>query len=103
MKIHVRSQKTNTTSDWFWTLIWKDMIDSIVDYLPDMDIPLNAMDEPRLVVPWEDINSYMEKASTTRGFPPTSQVKSAYQRLPRPGLGDPNTKIPVKHWEEESK
>ncbi|KAH6896712.1 hypothetical protein B0T10DRAFT_396573 [Thelonectria olida] len=101
MKIHVRNQKTNTTSDWFWTLIWKDMIDSIVTYLPDMDIPLNAMDEPRLVVPWEDINSYMEKASTTHGFPPANEVKSVFQKLPRPGLGDPETKIPTKHWEEE--
>ncbi|KAI5458665.1 hypothetical protein BGZ63DRAFT_362532 [Mariannaea sp. PMI_226] len=101
MKIHIRNQKTDTTSDWFWTLIWKDMIDSIVELLPDMDIPLNAMDEPRLVVPWEDINSYIEKASATLGFPSPKEVKSTFQKLPKPGLGDPNTKIPDKHWEKD--
>lgn len=101
MKIHVRDQVTNTTSDWFWTLIWKDMIDSIVHLLPDMDIALNAMDEPRLVVPWEDINSYMETASSTFGLPAPKDVKSVFQKLPRPGTGDKTTKIPAKHWEEE--
>ncbi|KAK7409241.1 hypothetical protein QQX98_008551 [Neonectria punicea] len=101
MKIHIRSHETNTTSDWFWTLHWQNMIDSIVHLLPDMDIPLNAMDEPRLVVPWEDINTYMHTASSTFGFPAPKDVKSTFQKLPRPGTGDQGVKIPAKHWEKK--
>lgn len=66
MTIQIRNGSASAGSDWFWTQIWLDMIMQIEMYLPDMDIALNAMDEPRIVTPWEDINRYMTEAQKMR-------------------------------------
>ncbi|KAF5003824.1 hypothetical protein FDECE_9644 [Fusarium decemcellulare] len=102
MSIHIRNGKANSTSDWFWTLIWLDMIRSIEHLLPDLDMPLNAMDEPRLVVPWEDIDGYLRKGAESRTLLSTKDVMSDYQRLPPPGRHDRKARIPFKRWEKTS-
>lgn len=88
MTINVRDGNASTTSDWFWTVIWLDHIKTIEHMLPDMDLALNAMDEPRLVVPHNDITRYMDAASKTVKFPEVNKVHSQFQELPLPGLGD---------------
>ncbi|KAF4981851.1 hypothetical protein FZEAL_2430 [Fusarium zealandicum] len=102
MSIHIRDGKANSTSDWFWTLIWLDMIKSIQHLVPDLDMPLNAMDEPRLVVPWEDIDGYLSKAAQSRTLLPTKDVVPQFQKLPPPGRHDRNVKLPFKRWEKTS-
>ncbi|KAI0179632.1 glycosyltransferase family 90 protein [Hypoxylon sp. FL1284] len=82
MVINIRNGNASAESDWFWTQIWLDMIQTIEHLLPDMDIALNAMDEPRLVVPWEDINGYMKKEKKSRFLAPARNVISEYQKLP---------------------
>ncbi|KAK3385213.1 glycosyltransferase family 90 protein [Podospora didyma] len=66
MRIAIRDGKASTGSDWFWTLSWLSMIDRVAHLLPDMDIALNAMDEPRVVVPWETMKGYMKTAGKVR-------------------------------------
>lgn len=39
-----------------------DMINSIAKVLPDVRIPVNHMDEPRVVVPWDDVSAKLQKA-----------------------------------------
>ncbi|XP_044722174.1 glycosyl transferase family 90 domain-containing protein [Hirsutella rhossiliensis] len=85
MTINIRKGNASAASDWFWTKIWLEMIKEIEHGLPDMDIALNAMDEPRLVVPWEDINGYMEKAAKTT--------------LPAPQTDELGVKVPKIEWE----
>jgi hypothetical protein len=102
MSIHIRNGKANSTSDWFWTLIWLDMIRSIEHMVPDLDMPLNAMDEPRLVVPWEDINGYMIKGAESRKLWSAKEVVSDFQKLPTAGRHDRNVRIPFKRWEKTS-
>jgi hypothetical protein len=82
MTINIRNQRTYTGSEWFWTKIWQDMTESIQDMLPDMDLPLNSMDEPRVVTPWEEISELMKIEKATRSMPPPSEVQSNYQKLP---------------------
>lgn len=104
MTIKVRSGVASAESDWFWTQIWLTLIQSIAPHLPDMDIALNAMDEPRLVVPWETMDAYMKQASTTRGMAPPKDAFTTYERLEQPGQGpDRNVPIPDKNWEGTSK
>lgn len=103
MTIHVRDGKAESGSDWFWTVIWLDLIKTIEHLLPDMDLALNAMDEPRLVVPWEDINKYMRKAAKTVNLPKAKKVRSDSQKLPEPGKGDLMTETRPKEWEDTSK
>lgn len=102
MTIHIRDGTARTTSDWFWTVIWLDLIKTIEHLLPDMDIALNAMDEPRLVVPWEDIDEYMKKAAKTIKLPKAKDVQSDHQKLPEPGKGDELTWTRPKKWEDTS-
>ncbi len=78
MTVSIRNGTASTGSEWFWTQIWLDLFASISEYLPDMDIPLNAMDEPRLVVPWEKIDMYMQIERSSRKIMPVSEVKQGY-------------------------
>ncbi|KAG9251074.1 glycosyltransferase family 90 protein [Emericellopsis atlantica] len=99
MTINIRDGVATAGSDWFLTQIWLNMISTIAHLLPDMDLPLNAMDEPRLVVPWEDMEQYMKKASKTVRLPKAKHMRSDSQKLPPPGYGDLTTKTRPRAWE----
>ena len=59
-----------------WMDIWSDLITNIQELLPDVDIPINIMDESRVIVPWEDIDEYIKKEQGSRGpVPPGDVVK----------------------------
>lgn len=57
--IHVRNGKVTCNSDHFWAEIWKDLVGSVSKNLPDLDMAVNIMDEPRLFIPWEDMRAYV--------------------------------------------
>lgn len=101
MTINVRNHKATAGSDWFWTQIWLDLIRSIEHLLPDMDIALNAMDEPRIVVPWEDIAGYMEEAQKTRDMLDMEEVVPEFSRMSTSAGEDPqgDRTATEKHWE----
>lgn len=103
MTINIRDGNATARSDFFWTKIWLKMIKTIDHLLPDMDIALNAMDEPRLVVPWEEMAGYMKNASKTIKMPKSKNVISEFQKLPRPGTGDVEVKTRSKNWEKTSR
>ncbi len=106
MRIEVRDHKASTGSGWFWTKIWLDMIQTVEHLLPDMDLAMNAMDEPRMVVPWEDINAYMKKAAKTRKIVDVKKVVSDFGKLPPLGAPiqeAPSAETPPVTWERDSK
>lgn len=100
--ITVRDGFANTTSSWFWTEIWLDLVASIQHLLPDMDIALNPMDEPRIVVPWEEMTKYMRRAERTRTMPRPQDVTTTFQRLPPPGELEPGVEVRRKQWDKTS-
>jgi hypothetical protein len=100
MNINVRNHNASTGSGWFWTQIWLNLTQTIEHLLPDVDIALNAMDEPRIVVPWEEIDKYMEIERATRNMPPPSEVVSDFSTLSN--KPDPDVKIRPKEWSEYS-
>jgi len=81
MVIHVRNGTVTSESDYWWLVVWCDLIKTIGSYLPDMDIAVNSMDEPRLTVPWEDMNEYIRKEQAARKMPPPSQVISKFSGI----------------------
>jgi hypothetical protein len=93
MTINIRDQKAKTGSNWFWTEIWLNMTQSIEDMLPDMDLPLNAMDEPRISAPWEEVNRLMEIEKVSRNMPPANEVLSDFQKL----SDEPDKEVPLRH------
>jgi hypothetical protein len=103
-RIEVRDGKASTGNDWFWTKIWLDMMHTIEHLLPDMDIALNPMDEPRVVVPWEEIDGYMRTAAKTRRMPGVKSVMEEFGKLPPIGQAPPGEEEAVEHiWERESR
>ncbi|TQS35172.1 hypothetical protein Golomagni_04414 [Golovinomyces magnicellulatus] len=85
MTINIRNHKASAESNWFWTQIWLDLIQTIQHLLPDMDIALNAMDEPRIVVPWEKVNEYMKVERKKRRMPAAESIISEFGSLKAPG------------------
>lgn len=103
MTINIRNGTASAGSDWFWTQIWLELIQTIEYMLPDMDIALNAMDEPRIVTPWEEINRLMELEEKSRNIVPVDQVLTGYDGLPEPGMGGQDVQTREKHWEDTSR
>jgi hypothetical protein len=101
MTINIRNGRASAASDWFWTKIWLDLVKTIEHLLPDMDIALNAMDEPRMVVPWEEINRYVSKADKEKSMPKASSVISKFQELPNPGESHNSAELVDKDWERK--
>ncbi|GKT52223.1 beta-1,2-xylosyltransferase 1 [Colletotrichum spaethianum] len=101
MVIKVRKGRATRTSDWFWTIHWTNMIKTIENLLPDMDIALNPMDEPRMVVPYEDMEQYLRDAALTHSMPEPKQVMNTFQALPSNKKElDRNVKVLSKHWDK---
>lgn len=84
MTINIRNHQASAESNWFWTQIWLDLIESIQHLLPDMDIALNAMDEPRIVAPWEEINKYMKMERKARKMPAPEEIITEFSSLKAP-------------------
>ena len=69
--IHIRSHKVVKESNESWrSNTLKTLIESFIKYLPDMDIAINRLDQPRVVVPWEDMQDLLKKEQETRRTPP---------------------------------
>lgn len=67
-----------------WMDLWQDMVASIPaegGWLPDVDLPINVMDESRMVVPWEEIDGYMAKEQSSRTILDSAELKTEYQSL----------------------
>jgi hypothetical protein len=102
MTINVRNGKAKAHSEWFWTVIWLDLIKTIEEFLPDMDLALNPMDEPRIVAPFEEVSKYMQKAAKTVNLPNPRDVVSEFQDLPSPNKIEPQVKLQPKTWSNNS-
>lgn len=49
-----------------WLKLWTSLVAEAAEWLPDVDMPINYMDEPRILVRWEEINRLVEKAELSR-------------------------------------
>jgi hypothetical protein len=69
--IHIRDKKVVKLTNQSWrSETLKTLIEKFVDRLPDMDIAMNRLDQPRVVVPWEDMQAHLQKEIDTRRMPP---------------------------------
>lgn len=68
---------------------WHSMISTLQEYLPDMDIPVNTMDETRIVMSWEANSHYVLNDYGSQHVWSTEDVISEYMSLPNPGIVQP--------------
>lgn len=57
------------------------MIDKFIEWLPDMDILFNEIDECRVVIPWEDKNELLQKEQQLRVHPKPEEYLSRYPEI----------------------
>ncbi|KAI7363114.1 glycosyltransferase family 90 protein [Hortaea werneckii] len=81
-RISVRNGNTTQRTDIKgreWLDLWEDMVRSVAPWLPDVDLPINVMDESRMVVPWEEIDSLMAKESKSRQVVSEAKLKTQFE------------------------
>ena len=69
--IHIRNHTVVKLNNPSWraeTMV--TLIERFIKYIPDMDIAMNRLDQPRVVVPWETMQSMLAKELETRQTPP---------------------------------
>jgi Glycosyl transferase family 90 len=68
--IHIRNHTVVRQTNPSWrSEILQTLIEKFVKYLPDMDIAMNRLDQPRTIVPWEDMQELLAKEQKTRALP----------------------------------
>jgi hypothetical protein len=72
------SYKTDDAKRVPWIQLWAGLIKDLEGQLPDFDMPVNMMDESRLIVPWEDIDGYMRKSESMRYLVDPKEVVTEY-------------------------
>ena len=66
-RIKVRNGTISQTNyKWNFVNQYADLFKRLKGRLPDVDIPINEMDEPRVLVEWEKINFYMSTIDANR-------------------------------------
>ncbi|RFU30082.1 hypothetical protein B7463_g6267, partial [Scytalidium lignicola] len=69
--LHVRNGKVWKTTNENWRMeTFKKLVGMFVQHLPDMDIAMNRLDQPRLVVPWDEMQKLLAKEEQERKMPP---------------------------------
>lgn len=66
--------------------IWTKLISEMSEYLPDLDMAVNVMDESRILVPFEKMETYVATEALSRElFPPDEAISTFtdYQALDR--------------------
>ncbi len=79
MVVSVKGGEAEANTGWLWHTLWAQMIGTVSKYLPDMVVPCNAMDEPRLLVSWETINNYIETEQKSRRMTAAADTSDVYQ------------------------
>ena len=69
--IHLRNHKIAAINFPMWrTDTFAHMIEPFIEHLPDMDIAMNRLDQPRVVVPWDDMQKLLATEYDTRSLGP---------------------------------
>ncbi|KAI5462674.1 hypothetical protein BGZ63DRAFT_221346 [Mariannaea sp. PMI_226] len=59
----------NTTDRVPWLQLWSGLVAEFADSLPDVDMPINYMDEPRILVPFDEITKLVSIENKKRRLP----------------------------------
>jgi len=74
--IHIRNQKIWKVSHEDWRAeTFVKMLKKFVKFLPDMDIAMNRLDQPRVAVPWDDMQKLLAKELASRRIIPDATAE----------------------------
>ncbi|KAI1334430.1 glycosyltransferase family 90 protein [Xylariaceae sp. FL0016] len=64
-----------------WLRLWTDLVQEAATHLPDVDMPINYMDESRLIVPWENVTELVSREQASRSLRAVQEVVTQYSGL----------------------
>lgn len=64
-----------------WLQLWTALVAEFAKHLPDVDMPINYMDEPRLLVPHDTIAKLVQKEGKERKLLDQTKVTTKYKGL----------------------
>ncbi|KAJ5166850.1 Lipopolysaccharide-modifying protein [Penicillium canariense] len=67
--VRVRDHKVVSHSEGWRVETLAAAVDRLAEYLPDMDIAMNTMDQPRVMATYEDIQNHLQVEESTRAIP----------------------------------
>ncbi|WYZ41661.1 hypothetical protein EsH8_V_000556 [Colletotrichum jinshuiense] len=77
-----------------WLELWTALVSDFAKHLPDVNMPINYMQEPRILVPLKDMEKYIAKEGKLRTMPTKNKATSEFQSLASidAAKGKPSTK-----------
>lgn len=64
-----------------WLQLWTDLVAEFAPHLPDVDMPINYMDEPRVLVPHDDMAPLVAREQRERSMPAATDTTTTYPGL----------------------
>ncbi|KAF7558105.1 hypothetical protein G7Z17_g194 [Cylindrodendrum hubeiense] len=64
-----------------WLQLWTDLVKEFAEHLPDLDMPINYMDESRILVPFETVAKLVEQEAEERRMPEVEEVTTKFEGL----------------------
>lgn len=64
-----------------WLQLWTALVDEFARHLPDVDMPINMLDEPRILVPFDDMAKLVDRANREKSRARVADVTSEYGGL----------------------
>ena len=64
-----------------WLQLWTELVAEVAEYLPDVDMPVNMMDESRIIVEWENIDKYLRSEVKSRKILPAQDMTTEWTGL----------------------
>ncbi|KZL71760.1 capsular associated protein [Colletotrichum incanum] len=71
----------NTEDKEPWLELWTALVSEFAKHLPDVDMPINYMQEPRILVPSKDMEKYVAKEGKTRNLHTKNTATTEFQSL----------------------
>lgn len=80
-----------------WMQYWAKAVGEFAEHMPDIDMPVNMMDEPRLIVPYDQINALVQKEIESRKILPVDAVTTQFTGLKKIDESNPQLYLPSFH------
>ncbi|KAH6968621.1 hypothetical protein HG530_013388 [Fusarium avenaceum] len=90
----------DTTNRVPWLTLWTDLVKDFAQNMPDVDMPINYMDEPRLLVPFDDLSKLVDHERANRRIAPMKEVFTKFKSLSK--LDDEKPQPYDPYWHNSS-
>ncbi|RFU78858.1 glycosyltransferase family 90 [Trichoderma arundinaceum] len=64
-----------------WLQLWTELVKEFAQHLPDVDMPINYMDESRILVPFDEITKLKQKEEERRKIIPIGETTTKFKGL----------------------